>query len=174
MSFARRRSLQEEEKCADPAKARARALEALAAQELSSAVLYDRLRRRFTDQAAAYAVAEMVRCGYLDDDRYAAARAYGLRSAGKKPAVPPAQTLRQKGLTPPQIETALEEAYAPDDTGEDPDLAAACGLVQRRYRTKLEAGRKDLVTAALLRRGFAYPVVREALRRAEEAQTPPV
>lgn len=48
------------------------------------------------------------------------------------------------------------------------------GLVQRRYRTKLEAGRKDLVTAALLRRGFAYPVVREALRRAEEAQTPPV
>ena len=161
MSFARRRSLQEEEKCADPAKARARALEALAAQELSSAVLYDRLRRRFTDQAAAYAVAEMVRCGYLDDDRYAAARAA-------------AQTLRQKGLTPPQIETALEEAYAPDDTGEDPDLAAACGLVQRRYRAKLEAGRKDLVTAALLRRGFAYPVVREALRRAEEAQTPPV
>ncbi len=78
------------------------------------------------------------------------------------------------GLTPPQIYTALEEAYAPDDTGEDPDLAAACGLVQRRYRAKLEAGRKDLVTAALLRRGFAYPVVREALRRAEEAQTPPV
>lgn len=172
MSFARRRSLQEE-KCADPAKARARALEALAAQELSSAVLYDRLRRRFTDQAAAYAVAEMVRCGYLNDDRYAAARAYGLRSAGKSRRAA-AQTLRQKGLTPPQIETALEEAYAPDDTGEDPDLAAACGLVQRRYRAKLEAGRKDLVTAALLRRGFAYPVVREALRRAEEAQTPPV
>lgn len=173
MSFARRRSLQEEEKCADPAKARARALEALAAQELSSAVLYDRLRRRFTDQAAAYAVAEMVRCGYLNDDRYAAARAYGLRSAGKSRRAA-AQTLRQKGLTPPQIETALEEAYAPDDTGEDPDLAAACGLVQRRYRAKLEAGRKDLVTAALLRRGFAYPVVREALRRAEEAQTLPV
>ena len=166
MSFARRRSLQEEEKCADPAKARARALEALAAQELSSAVLYDRLRRRFTDQAAAYAVAEMVRCGYLDDDRYAAARAYGLRSAGK--------SRRAAAQTPPQIETALEEAYAPDDTGEDPNLAAACGLVQRRYRAKLEAGRKDLVTAALLRRGFAYPVVREALRRAEEAQTPPV
>lgn len=167
MSFARRRPLPEEEKCADPAKARARALEYPAAQELSSTVLYDRLRRRCTDQAAAFAVAEMVRCGYLDDGRYAAARAHSLRCAGKSRRAA-AQALRQKGLTPPQIQTALEEAYAPDDTGEDPDLAAACELVRRRYRSKLEAGRQDLVTAALLRRGFAYPVVRQALRRAEE------
>lgn len=167
MSFARRRPLPEEEKCADPAKARARALECLAAQELSSTILYERLCRRFTAQAAAAAVAEMVRCGYLDDDRYAAARAHGLRCAGKSRRAA-AQALRQKGLTPPQIEAALEQAYAPDDTGEDPDLAAACKLVQGRYRSKLEADRQDLVTAALLRRGFAYPVVRQALRQAEE------
>ena len=40
---------------------------------------------------------EMVRCGYLDDDRYAAAaRAYGLRSAGKA-AVPPPRPCGRRG-----------------------------------------------------------------------------
>ena len=36
------------------------------------------------------------------------------------------------------------------------------------YLKKLAAGRRDLVVAALMRRGFAYPVVKEAIRRAEE------
>lgn len=44
MSFyKRRRPKPEEEKCADPAKARARALDALASREMSSAQLYERL-----------------------------------------------------------------------------------------------------------------------------------
>ena len=41
-------------------------------------------------------------------------------------------------------------------------------LVEGRYRGKLAAGRKDLVVAALARRGFAYPVIKEAIRRVEE------
>ena len=62
MSFyKRRRPKQEEEKCADPAKARARALDALSAREMTSTQLYERLCARFTEQAAAAAVAEMVR-----------------------------------------------------------------------------------------------------------------
>ena len=61
MSFyQRRRPRPEEEKCADPAKARARALDALASREMSSAQLYERLCYGFTEQAAAAAVAEMV------------------------------------------------------------------------------------------------------------------
>lgn len=167
MAFARRRPLPEEEKCADPARARARALEALAARELPSAVLYERLCRRFTAPAAAAAVADLAQCGWLDDDRYAAARAHSLRAAGKSRRAA-AQALRGKGLAPGQVDAALDAAYAPDDTGEDPDLAAACTLVQRHYRAKLAAGRRDLVAAALQRRGFAYPVIREALRRAED------
>ena len=59
MSFyKRRRPKPEEEKCADPAKARARALDALASREMSSAQLYERLCYGFTEQAAAAAVAE--------------------------------------------------------------------------------------------------------------------
>ena len=78
-----RRPVPEEEKCADPAKARVRALDALAAREMTSTQLYERLCSRFTEQAAAAAVADMVELDYVNDDRYAEARAHGLLMARK-------------------------------------------------------------------------------------------
>ena len=85
MSFGyqKRRPLTEEEKSSDVAKARARALETLAAQEVSSGQLYERLCRRFTEQAAAEVVAEMVQREYVNDERYAEARAHSLLAARK-------------------------------------------------------------------------------------------
>ena len=160
MSFyKRRRPKQEEEKCADPAKARARALDALASREMSSAQLYERLCYGFTEQAAAAAVAEMVELDYVNDDSLLAARK-SRRAA--------AQNLRQKGLSGAQIEQALESVYAPDVDGESPELEAAAALVRSRYMKKLADGRRDLVVAALQRRGFAYSVIKEAIKRAEE------
>ena len=168
MSFyKRRRPKQEEEKCADPAKARVRALDALAAREMTSTQLYERLCSRFTEQAAAAAVADMVELDYVNDDRYAAARAHGLLMARKSRRAA-AQDLRQKGLSSAQIEQALERVSAPDEDGESPELEAAAALVESRYRKTLADGRRDLVVAALQRRGFAYPVIKEAIRRAEE------
>ena len=168
MSFYRKRSPKpEEEKCADPAKARARALDALASREMSSAQLYERLCHGFTEQAAAAAVAEMVERDYVNDDRYAEARAHSLLTARKSRRAA-AQNLRQKGLNSQQIGRALESVYAPDENGESPELEAAAALVESRYRGKLAAGRKDLVVAALQRRGFAWPIIKEAIRRAEE------
>ena len=168
MSFyKRRRPKQEEEKCADPAKARARALDALASREMSSAQLYERLCYGFTEQAAAAAVAEMVELDYVNDDRYAEARAHSLLAARKSRRAA-AQNLRQKGLSGAQIEQALESVYAPDADGESPELEAAAALVRSRYMKKLADGRRDLVVAALQRRGFAYSVIKEAIKRAEE------
>ena len=168
MSFyKRRRPKPEEEKCADPAKARARALDALASREMSSAQLYERLCYSFTEQAAAAAVAEMVERDYVNDDRYAEARAHSLLAARKSRRAA-AQNLRQKGLSGAQIEQALESVYAPDEDGESPELEAAAALVQSRYMKKLADGRRDLVVAALQRRGFAYSVIKEAIKRAEE------
>ena len=165
MSFSRRgRPLAEEEKSTDAAKARARAMELLAGQELSSGQLYERLGRKFTQPAV---VAEMVERQYVDDERYARTRARGLLAARKSRRAA-AQDLRQKGLDAQQISAALEEAYAPDEAGGDPELEAAAALVEGRYRGKLAAGRKDLVVAALARRGFVYPVIKEAIRRVEE------
>ena len=147
-SYRPRRGGEEPEKCADPAKARARALDALSAREMTSTQLYERLCARFTEQAAAAAVAEMVELDYVNDDRYAETRAHGLNSQ--------------------QIEQALETVYAPDENGESPELEAVAALVASRYRKKLADGRRDLVVAALQRRGFAYAVIKEAIRRTEE------
>ena len=141
-------------------------MELLAGQELSSGQLYERLGRKFTQPTAAAVVAEMVERQYVDDERYARTRAHGLLAARKSRRAA-AQDLRQKGLDAQQISAALEEAYASDEAGGDPELEAAA-LVEGRYRGKLAAGRKDLVVAALARRGFAYPVIKEAIRRVEE------
>ena len=168
-SYRPRRGGEEPEKCADPAKARARALDALSAREMTSTQLYERLCARFTEQAAAAAVAEMVELDYVNDDRYAETRAHGLLMARKSRRAA-AQNLRQKGLNSQQIEQALETVYAPDENGESPELEAAAALVRSRYMKKLADGRRDLVVAALQRRGFAYPVIKEAIRRVEEGE----
>ena len=168
MSFSRRgRPLAEEEKSTDAAKARARAMELLAGQELSSGQLYERLGRKFTQPTAAAVVAEMVERQYVDDERYARTRAHGLLAARKSRRAA-ARNLRQKGLSAQQVAAALEAVYAPDEEGEDPELSAAVALVESRYRPKLAMGRRDLVVAALQRRGFAYAVVKEAIKRVEE------
>ena len=163
MAFYRRRPRPDAEKCADPAKARASALETLAGQEVSANMLYERLCRRYTEQAAAAAVAEMVQLDYVNDARYAEARAHSLLAARKSRRAA-AQSLRQKGLAPAEVAGALEAVYAPED-GDDPELEAAAALVDSRYRKKLAIGRRDLVVAALQRRGFAYPVIKEAIRK---------
>ena len=124
MSFYRknyrpRRDGEEPEKCADPAKARARALDALAAREMTSGQLYERLCVRFTEQAAAEAVAEMVELDYVNDDRYAEAKAHSLLAARKSRRAA-AQNLRQKGLnaqrwkaSTPRTRTAKARSWRP-------------------------------------------------------------
>ena len=134
---------------------------------MSSAQLYERLCYGFTEQAAAAAVAEMVELDYVNDDRYAEARAHSLLAARQSRRAA-AQNLRQKGLSGAQIEQALESVYAPDVDGESPELEAAAALVRSRYMKKLADGHRDLVVAALQRRGFAYSVIKEAIKRAEE------
>ena len=123
MAFYRRRPRPDAEKCADPAKARASALETLAGQEISANMLYERLCRRYTEQAAAAAVAEMVQLDYVRPGGRRRPGAGGRRRVGGQP-----------------------------------------------LRKKLAIGRRDLVVAALQRRGFAYPVIKEAIRRVEEGE----
>ncbi len=166
-----RRPLAEEEKSIDAAKARTRAMELLAGQELSSGQLYERLNRRYTQQTSAAVVAEMVQREYINDARYAETRAHALLAA-KKSRRAAAQNLRQKGLAAGEIQQALDAVYTPDVSGEDPELEAAAALVEGHYRKKLEAGRRDLVIAALQRRGFSYSVIKEAIRRVEEGNNP--
>ena len=111
-----RRPLAEEEKSTDAAKARTRAMELLAGQELSSGQLYERLNRRYTQQTSAAVVAEMVQREYINDARYAETRAHALLAA-KKSRRAAAQNLRQKGLAAGEIQQALDAVYTPDVSG---------------------------------------------------------
>ena len=124
-------------------------------------------KKKFLSLIHISVVAEMVERQYVDDERYARTRAHGLLVARKSRRAA-ARDLRQKGLDAQQISAALEEVYAPDEAGGDPELETAAALVEGRYRGKLAAGRKDLVVAALARRGFAYPIIKEAIKRVEE------
>ena len=151
---------------ADPAEARTRALALLAGRDYASAELYEKLCAHHTPEAAAQAVAGLVQAGLLDDARYALLKARSLQRA-RKSRLAAAMALRGKGLTDEQIDAALEEAYAPREDA-DPELEAACALVAGPYRSKLAAGRRDLVAAALARRGFPHRVIRQALDGAGE------
>lgn len=166
MAWQKRRSLTPEEKESDPVKARAKALELLSGREYASAELYDKLCLRFEEPAAAQAVAEMVERGWVDDARYARTRAHSLLCARKSRRAA-AQALGQKGLARAEIETALDEVYAADPDGTDPEREAALGLLRGSLRRRLAEGRRDLVTAALQRRGFSWAVIRAALDEAE-------
>ena len=171
-----------EERSADPAKAREKALDWLTARDHSAQQLYDKLRRYYTDEAAAAAVAEMVGHGYLDDRRFAQNKARVLYAQHKsRRAI--LRALAEKGVDKAladqvvqqlydeqQAELEAAAAFAPCDTA-DPETASALALVQKSYRRKLEAGRPDLVLAALQRRGFSYRAARGALALAQAAGT---
>ena len=154
----------------DPNEARTRALAMLTGRDYASAELYQKLCTRFTPEAAAAAVAGLVEAGLLNDERYARYKAGSLQRA-RKSRLAAAMALRNKGLADSQIDAALDAAYAPDEEGTDPELEAARALVEGQYRAKLAAGRRDLVAAALARRGFPHRVIRQALDYDPESST---
>lgn len=153
------------EKCADRAAAREKALELLTGQEFSCQSLYQRLCRRFTEQAAAYAVSEMERLGVISDARYAAGRARSLLLQHKsRRAI--SDALRRKGIDRQLIAETLDALYEAQPEETDPELEAAAALVRRQYARRLAEGRQDLVLAALARRGFSYRTARAAVAAA--------
>lgn len=178
MAWQRRPLPPESERSADEAKARNKALDWLAMREHSAQQLYDKLRRYYTDQAAAAAVADMIRHGYLDDRRFAQGKARVLYSQHKsRRAI--ARTLVEKGVDKTLAAQVVDELYAgmeadqaarEEEETADPEIAAAEALVDRHYRRKLEMGRPDLVLAALQRRGFSYRTARAALEWAQAGE----
>ncbi len=172
-----KKRLSPEEKSDDVKKAIGRAVWHLSGRDHGAEELYEKLCRSFTEQAAAAAIAKMVEDCYLDDVRYAKNKANSLLFAHKSRREITRQ-LTQKGLDRSLIAQTLEELYAPEETmglygtveQRNPELDAAAVLIERRYLRKLEAGRKDLVIAALTRRGFSYGTIRTALAQVEEVE----
>ncbi len=158
--------LSDDEKSGDAKKAHARAVWYLSQRDHAAEELYEKLCRYFTEEASAAAVADMVNYNYIDDERYARNKATSLLLAHKSRREI-TQKLTQKGVDRALVASVLDALYAKlredDADGNDPDTQAAFVLITRRYAKKLAQGRKDLVVAALTRRGFSYAIIRDAL-----------
>jgi regulatory protein len=104
-------------------------------------------------------VARTVRGGFVDDRRYAEARAATLRRRGGS-ARAIAAKLAGKGLARDTVAEVLAG-------GEDEELAAAHALARRRrlgpYRTAGRAEFREKDLAALARAGFAFAVARQVI-----------
>ena len=156
-----------EERSGEASEARAYGVRLLSRREYSSAEVYEKLCVKYTEEASAEAVADLIGSGWLDDGRYAECRANSLLNSRKSRRAA-GQVLRRSGLQKEEIDAALSRVYDSGGEEEDAELTAAYRLIESRYRSRLDSGRKDLVEAALYRRGFPGRVIRAALKKAEE------
>lgn len=153
----------------DTRKAADKAMELLALRDHAAGELYQKLCRRFDAPSAAAAVAKMQALGLLDDGSAARRRAAELLRKKKSRREIEAD-LRAKGIDRDTAAAVLAELYEGDGgEGPDPELENARRLVQGAYASRLAAGRRDAVAAALARRGFAHAVIRAVLDEARDA-----
>lgn len=126
--------------------------------------LYDKLMQaeRADEQATLHALEKLVRLGFLNDARYAEALArqlveqkrYGLHRA--------AMEMRHRGLSAEEIDNALAPYEDPEDTAQ-----RLMQLLERKYARRLtdphDRRAIESVKASLIRRGFDYSDVRNAI-----------
>ena len=146
----------------DYVRAKSRALWFLDRSDHSEKSLYDKLLRAdISPEACARAIARLKEVGLLDDIRYAKRLAERLTEANVSKREAYAK-MSAKGLPRDVINAALKET----DADEGAQIAA---LIRKKYRTKLEDPENILkVYAALVRKGFSYGAVRDALKRYSE------
>lgn len=142
----------------DYRRAKSRAVWYLDRNDHTEKGLYDKLvRAGFRKEACAKVIARYVEVGLLDDERYARNYAERLMEANvsKREAV---AKMLQKGVPYDLAKSVLEET----DTDEQTQIK---NLIEKKYRHKLTAEKGgEKVFAALVRKGFSYSLVREALK----------
>ena len=142
----------------DYRRAKSRAVWYLDRNDHTEKGLYDKLvRAGFQKTACAKVIARYVEVGLLDDERYARNYAERLMEANvsKREAV---AKMLQKGVPYDLAKSVLEEINTDEQT-------QIKNLINKKYRSKLavENG-SEKVFAALVRKGFSYGAVREALK----------
>ena len=146
-----------------------RAMRIIGQRAMSEGELYTRLTEKGeTEQNAAAAVAWLIGLHLLSDADYAAmvARHYAAKGYGRRRVE---QELYRRQVPKPLWEAALAELPEPEETLDR--------LLQSRLRGAEPGDRKALkrATDALLRRGYGWEAIREAVERwraAEDADGP--
>lgn len=145
-------------------RAKSRAMWYLTGSDLSRRALSDKLRRSFSPEITAAAVERMCELGLVNDRKYAERLADSLLY---EKCVAPRMALHQmmqKGVDRDLAREVLD--------GKTVEASAAIGeLIERKYSSQL-GNEKDVRRTfnALLRRGFSYSEVREAMRDYIEKQ----
>ncbi len=120
--------------------------------------LYEKLiKAGFKKESAARVVARFIEVGLIDDRRYAANLAERLNDGNysKREAL---QKLLLKGVPYDLAKEVLEDGEADEKT-------KIKNLLDKKYSTKLcREGGTEKVFAALVRKGFSYSAVREAMK----------
>ena len=136
-------------------RAKERAVWYLSKGDLSEKALFDKLKKSFSEKACAFAVAQMVKKGYLKDERYAEnlARRLSDKNVSSRAAV---GKMLEKGVPLELAKQVLEDYKSGDEN-------KAYTLLTTKYKNKLE-NEDDLrrTIMALQRRGFSYSDIRAA------------
>ena len=134
-------------------------LKALGRRERTVAQIRARLAVRGHEQAPAEeAIGRLVSEGALDDDRYARCFAEDKRELAGWGEERITAALLESG-----VERGLAEAVASESYGDQVDRAS--GLLRQRGETLGDDGARNRALGFLTRRGFAYEVAYDAIRR---------
>lgn len=137
-------------------RAKERAVWYLSQGDLSRSGLYKKLKQKFSSKACDFAVDQMVKRGYVNDNAFAERLANKFRQNGlsKRAAM---SKMIEKGI-PPEIAKHAVQEFNCDES------ETVLRLLQTKYKNKI-SDTDDLrrTTAALARRGFSYSDIKSAL-----------
>lgn len=139
-------------------RAKERAIWLLSGQDYSEKGLYNKLIKNFTPKASAFAVAQMQKKGFVNDEKYAAALVlkFKAKNFSKRQM---AEKLAQSGISKEISHRLLRQ----DEDIAATDVSRAVELLKGKYINKIgdEEGRRKTF-AALMRRGFSYSDIKKA------------
>ena len=140
-------------------RAKSRAMWYLSRGDLAQKTLFDKLRRSFPEYACTIACDRAEELGYINDEAYAKRRLQRIIDEKRVSVRMAKQLLRQEGIDPDLVDDAAEEVeYDP--------VEAIAGLIERKYKNKIgEKEQRDKVIAALMRKGYGFSEIKEALSR---------
>lgn len=137
---------------------RQRAIGILSKSEQTEYKLREKLLKYFSETSVECAVERMKELGLVDDENYArryAQDALNLKSASKKKID---HELRQRGISREIIQRVLEDISDFDETENLKEL------ISKKYSRKLKnPDDKQKVIAALMRRGFKFSSIKQAI-----------
>ena len=139
-------------------RAKERAVWLLSGQDYSEKGLYNKLIKTYTKKAAAFAVAQMQKKGFINDEKFAAALVskFKVKNMSKRQM---AEKLAQSGISKKISDNLLKLNEDVSAT----DTLRAVELIKSKYLNKIgDENNRKKVFSALMRRGFSYSDIKKA------------